>query len=33
MWFLLHPAPALLDRHARRGTAYSALLAGIRDLL
>jgi LuxR family maltose regulon positive regulatory protein len=33
LWFLLHPAPALLDRHAQRGTAHAALLAAIRDLL
>jgi LuxR family maltose regulon positive regulatory protein len=33
LWFLLHPAPALLDRHAQRGTAHAALLAGIHDLL
>jgi LuxR family maltose regulon positive regulatory protein len=33
LWFLLHPAPALLDQHAQRGTAHAALLAAIRDLL
>jgi LuxR family maltose regulon positive regulatory protein len=33
LWFLVHPAPALLDRHARHGTAHAALLAAIRDLL
>ncbi len=33
LWFLLHPAPALLGRHAQRGTAHAALLAAIRDLL
>jgi LuxR family transcriptional regulator, maltose regulon positive regulatory protein len=33
LWFLMHPAPALLDRHARRGTAHRSLLDRIRDLL
>jgi LuxR family transcriptional regulator, maltose regulon positive regulatory protein len=33
MWFLMHPAPSLLRRHAQRGTAHAALLAGILDLL
>jgi LuxR family maltose regulon positive regulatory protein len=33
LWFLLHPAPGLLERHARRQTAHAALLAQIRDLL
>jgi LuxR family transcriptional regulator, maltose regulon positive regulatory protein len=33
LWFLLHPAPGLLERHARRQTAHPALLAQIRDLL
>ena len=33
MWFLMHPAPDLLRRHARRGTAHAALLTGILDLL
>jgi LuxR family maltose regulon positive regulatory protein len=33
MWFLMHPAPALLRRHAQRGTAHAALLTGILDLL
>ena len=33
LWFLLHPAPDLLDRHARQHTAHGALLARIRDLL
>jgi LuxR family transcriptional regulator, maltose regulon positive regulatory protein len=32
LWFLLHPAPGLLDRHALRRTAHAALLARIRDL-
>jgi LuxR family maltose regulon positive regulatory protein len=31
--FLLHPAPALLERQARRRTAHAALIAGILDLL
>jgi LuxR family transcriptional regulator, maltose regulon positive regulatory protein len=33
LWFLLHPAPDLLERHARQRTAHAALLAQIRDLL
>jgi LuxR family transcriptional regulator, maltose regulon positive regulatory protein len=32
-WFLLHPAPALLERHARRGTGHAALIAEILSLL
>ena len=32
LWFLLHPAPALLERHARQGTAHAALIARIMDL-
>jgi LuxR family maltose regulon positive regulatory protein len=31
--FLLHPAPDLLERHARQCTAHAALLAQILDLL
>jgi LuxR family transcriptional regulator, maltose regulon positive regulatory protein len=31
--FALHPAPGLLERHARHGTAHAALLADIRSLL
>jgi LuxR family maltose regulon positive regulatory protein len=31
--FLLHPAPGLLQRHARRRTAHAALIAGILSLL
>jgi LuxR family maltose regulon positive regulatory protein len=31
--FLLHPAPELLRRHARRGTAHAALIAEILDLM
>jgi LuxR family transcriptional regulator, maltose regulon positive regulatory protein len=31
--FLLHPAPGLLARHARHGTAHAALLAETRSLL
>lgn len=33
MWFLLHPAPGLLKRHAAQRTAHAALLAQIRDLV
>ena len=33
LWFLLHPAPGLLERHARQRTAHAALIAGILDLL
>jgi LuxR family maltose regulon positive regulatory protein len=32
LWFLLHPAPGLLERHARQGTAHAALIARIMDL-
>jgi LuxR family maltose regulon positive regulatory protein len=31
--FLLHPAPGLLSRHARRGTAHAVLISRILDLL
>jgi LuxR family maltose regulon positive regulatory protein len=31
--FLLHPAPGLLERHARHATAHAALIADILDLL
>jgi LuxR family maltose regulon positive regulatory protein len=31
--FLLHPAPGLLERHARHATAHAALIARILDLL
>ena len=31
--FLLHPAPGLLERQARHGTAHAALIAEIRSLL
>jgi LuxR family transcriptional regulator, maltose regulon positive regulatory protein len=31
--FLLHPVPALLERHPRHRTAHAALIAGILDLL
>ena len=31
--FLLHPAPEMLSRHARRGTAHAALISRILDLL
>jgi len=33
MWFLMHPAPSLLERHARQRTAHAALIAQILDLL
>jgi LuxR family transcriptional regulator, maltose regulon positive regulatory protein len=33
LFFLLHPAPGLLERHARHGTAHAALLAETRSLL
>jgi LuxR family transcriptional regulator, maltose regulon positive regulatory protein len=33
MAFLLHPAPGLLERQARRGTAHAALIAQILGLL
>jgi hypothetical protein len=33
LWFLVQPAPALLKRHARQGTAHAALVAEILDLL
>jgi LuxR family maltose regulon positive regulatory protein len=32
-WFLLHPAPGQLERHARHGTAHAALIADILSLL
>ena len=32
-WFLLHPAPGLLERQARHGTAHAALIADILSLL
>ena len=32
LWFLLHPVPDLLDRHARRHTAHAALIAAIKSL-
>jgi LuxR family maltose regulon positive regulatory protein len=31
--FLLHPAPVLLEHHARHGTAHAALIAEIQTLL
>jgi len=31
--FVLHPAPGLLQRHARHGTAHAALIADILSLL
>jgi len=33
LWFLLHPEPALLQRHARHRTAHPALIADILSLL
>jgi LuxR family maltose regulon positive regulatory protein len=33
LWFLLYPAPGLLERHARRGTAHAALVADILSVL
>ncbi|HXW47280.1 MAG TPA: LuxR C-terminal-related transcriptional regulator [Streptosporangiaceae bacterium] len=33
LWFLLHPAPDLLERHARQRSAHAALIAQILDLL
>jgi LuxR family transcriptional regulator, maltose regulon positive regulatory protein len=33
LMFLLHPAPGLLERHARQRTAHAALLAQILNLL
>jgi LuxR family transcriptional regulator, maltose regulon positive regulatory protein len=33
MWFLMHPAPGLLERQARQRTAHAALIAEILGLL
>jgi LuxR family transcriptional regulator, maltose regulon positive regulatory protein len=33
MWFLMHPAPGLLERHARQHTTHAALIAQILGLL
>jgi LuxR family maltose regulon positive regulatory protein len=33
LWFLLHPVPGLLERHARRRTAHPALITDILSLL
>jgi LuxR family maltose regulon positive regulatory protein len=33
LWFLLQPAPALLERHARHRTSHAALLADIQSML
>jgi LuxR family transcriptional regulator, maltose regulon positive regulatory protein len=33
LWFLLHPAPGLLERQARQGTAHPALIGEILSLL
>jgi LuxR family transcriptional regulator, maltose regulon positive regulatory protein len=32
LWFLLHPAPELLERHARQRSAHAVLIAQILDL-
>jgi len=32
-WFVLHPSPDLLERHARHGSAHAALIADILGLL
>jgi LuxR family maltose regulon positive regulatory protein len=32
-WFLLHPAPGLLERHARQRTAHASLIADILSLV
>jgi LuxR family transcriptional regulator, maltose regulon positive regulatory protein len=32
-FFLVHPTPGLLERHARHGTAHASLIARILDLL
>ena len=33
LWFLVHPAPELLERHARRRTSHASLVAEISGLL
>jgi LuxR family maltose regulon positive regulatory protein len=33
LWFVLHPVPGLLQRHARHRTAHPALIADILNLL
>jgi LuxR family maltose regulon positive regulatory protein len=33
LWFLLHPVPDLLERHARQRTAHAALVADVLSLL
>jgi LuxR family transcriptional regulator, maltose regulon positive regulatory protein len=33
LWFLLHPAPGLLDEHARHRTSHASLIAEIGSLL
>jgi LuxR family transcriptional regulator, maltose regulon positive regulatory protein len=33
LWFLLHPAPGLLQRHARHGTTHAALIADSLSLI
>jgi LuxR family maltose regulon positive regulatory protein len=32
LWFVLHPVPGMLERHARHRTAHAALITEIRDL-
>jgi LuxR family maltose regulon positive regulatory protein len=32
LWFLLHPVPDLLERHARQRTAHAALVADVLSL-
>jgi LuxR family maltose regulon positive regulatory protein len=32
LWFWLHPAPDLLDRHARHGTTHASLITDIRRM-
>ena len=33
LWFLMHPAPGLLEMHARQRTSHATLIAQILDLL
>jgi LuxR family maltose regulon positive regulatory protein len=33
LWFLLHPVPDLLERHARQRTAHAAPVADVLSLL
>jgi LuxR family maltose regulon positive regulatory protein len=32
LWFVLHPVPDLLERHARQRTAHAALVADVLSL-